>query len=122
MSTGRVQYCYDIITHEYNLQGKIQSWDVILEGTIVYNPNTGEIYSANNPRLDLYDISGVNSQLSPYFKGVSTGYNIMPSKVKFYATYDMEARLNGKIDGVDIDPPAILKFGTYTAQFYAYRD
>lgn len=47
MRASRTQLCSDIITHSYNLQGETQTWEVLLTGTMTYNPNTGEIYTAS---------------------------------------------------------------------------
>ncbi len=122
MRASRTQYCYDIISHSYNLQGQVQYWEVILGGTIVYNPNNGEIYSASNAGVSLYDDSGINQQLSARIISASTGYNIQSSKVQFYATYSMEARVNGFIDGMDLVKYQSVSLGTHNVQFYGYPE
>lgn len=122
MRASRTQLCSDIITHSYNLQGEIQTWEVLLTGTMTYNPNTGEIYTASSPSLSLYDDSGIHYNLRARILDVQTDKIILSSRVQFYATYRMEARVNGYVPGTDLGPYQIVDFGIYRPQFYAYPE
>jgi len=122
MRSSRTQYCYEIITNSYNLQGQVQSWQVLLSGTITYNPNTGQIYSSSSPAFSLYSTSGINPQLTAELKSVSAGYQILTSKVRYYATYTLEVYVGGYIEGMDLPILKMISFGSNLAQFYAYPD
>lgn len=122
LMASRTVYYSDIITNSYNLQGQIQRWDVLLGGTITYNPNTGEIYSASNPSLSIYDDSGVHYNLFISLSDVETSRDILSSKVLFKAKYHLKVWVYGTVPGTDLVPLTGQDFGIYRPQFYAYPE
>lgn len=122
LMSSRTLYYSDIITDTYNLQGQIQEWDVLLGGTVTYNANTGEIYSASNPSLSMYDDSGVHNNLFTILSDVQTSRDILSSKVLFKARYRLKVRVYGTVPGTDLVPFTELDFGVYRPEFYAYPD